>query len=172
MTISSEKVVALSYELSISATDVPQRVIESVDKANPFYFLVGHSGLPEAFEQQLAGKAAGDNFTFTIDMMDAYGPIEQDAIMDLPNAIFTDQNGKFDSENVSIGKYLYLEDDNGQQHRGKVIGLKSETVTMDFNHPLSGFDLHFSGTVESVREAEEAELAHGHAHGPDGHHHH
>jgi FKBP-type peptidyl-prolyl cis-trans isomerase SlyD len=171
MHIAPEKVVALSYELSISGSQVPKRVIETVEKANPFYFLVGHSGLPEAFEQQLLGKAAGEAFDFTIDMMDAYGVIEQEAIMDLPNAIFTDPSGKFDAENVSVGKYLYLEDENGQQHRGKVIGLGSDTVTMDFNHPLAGFDLHFTGTIELVRAAQPEELSHGHAHGPGAHHH-
>ncbi len=172
MIIAPEKVVALSYELSVSGSTAPKRTIETVDKDHPFYFLVGHSGLPEAFEQQLLGKSAGTSFDFTIDMMDAYGIIEQDAIMDIPSAIFTDASGKFDEENVTVGKYLYLEDENGQQHRGKVIGIATETVKMDFNHPLAGFDLHFTGQVELVRDAEASELSHGHAHGPDGHHHH
>jgi FKBP-type peptidyl-prolyl cis-trans isomerase SlyD len=42
---------------------------------------------------------------------------------------------------------------------------------MDFNHPLAGMDLQFSGAVLSVREATIDELAHGHVHGESGHHH-
>jgi FKBP-type peptidyl-prolyl cis-trans isomerase SlyD len=33
-----------------------------------------------------------------------------------------------------------------------------ETVKMDFNHPLAGEDLYFSGKVFHVREASEEEL--------------
>jgi FKBP-type peptidyl-prolyl cis-trans isomerase SlyD len=42
---------------------------------------------------------------------------------------------------------------------------------MDFNHPLAGTDLHFVGSILEVRDAEDEELAHGHAHGPNGHQH-
>jgi FKBP-type peptidyl-prolyl cis-trans isomerase SlyD len=46
-----------------------------------------------------------------------------------------------------------------------------ETVKLDFNHPMAGVDLFFTGHVDSVRDAEPEELAHGHVHGPGGHHH-
>jgi FKBP-type peptidyl-prolyl cis-trans isomerase SlyD len=42
---------------------------------------------------------------------------------------------------------------------------------MDFNHPLAGQDLHFSGSIVDIREATSDEIAHGHAHGPGGHEH-
>jgi FKBP-type peptidyl-prolyl cis-trans isomerase SlyD len=42
---------------------------------------------------------------------------------------------------------------------------------MDFNHPLAGKDLHFTGEILSIRNATEEEIAHGHVHGPGGHHH-
>ncbi|MCX7729511.1 MAG: hypothetical protein N2203_08580 [Bacteroidia bacterium] len=45
----------------------------------------------------------------------------------------------------------------------------SQQVIPDFNHPLAGYDLHFTGKIKSVREATPEELAHGHAHGLTGH---
>jgi FKBP-type peptidyl-prolyl cis-trans isomerase SlyD len=46
-----------------------------------------------------------------------------------------------------------------------------DSTKMDFNHPLAGMQLHFSGEVLEVREATEDELSHGHAH-HDGMEHH
>jgi FKBP-type peptidyl-prolyl cis-trans isomerase SlyD len=42
---------------------------------------------------------------------------------------------------------------------------------MDFNHPLAGKNLHFIGSVLSIRDASAEELDHGHVHGEGGHHH-
>jgi FKBP-type peptidyl-prolyl cis-trans isomerase SlyD len=42
---------------------------------------------------------------------------------------------------------------------------------MDFNHQLAGKELNFSGTIDSLREATEEEISHGHVHGPGGHNH-
>ena len=49
------------------------------------------------------------------------------------------------------------------------IGLSE--ITVDGNHPLAGVELNFAVEVLSIREATEEELAHGHVHGPGGHHH-
>jgi FKBP-type peptidyl-prolyl cis-trans isomerase SlyD len=54
---------------------------------------------------------------------------------------------------------------------GKVLSVGPNEVEMDFNHPLAGYELHFTGEVLDVREASKEELEHGHVHGPHGHHH-
>jgi FKBP-type peptidyl-prolyl cis-trans isomerase SlyD len=64
-----------------------------------------------------------------------------------------------------------MSDNDGNQLRGKIVEVDAENVKMDFNHPLAGTDLHFVGEVLEVREASEEEIAHGHAHGPNGHEH-
>jgi FKBP-type peptidyl-prolyl cis-trans isomerase SlyD len=46
-----------------------------------------------------------------------------------------------------------------------------EHVKMDFNHPLAGTDLHFTGEVLEVRHATDDEISHGHVHGENGHQH-
>jgi len=48
---------------------------------------------------------------------------------------------------------------NGQRLNGIVIDVNDEVVTMDFNHPLAGEDLYFSGIVIGVREASDEEVA-------------
>ena len=48
--------------------------------------------------------------------------------------------------------------------------IQSETVTLDFNHPLAGEELHFSVEIVDLRYASEDELAHGHVHTPGADH--
>jgi FKBP-type peptidyl-prolyl cis-trans isomerase SlyD len=52
-----------------------------------------------------------------------------------------------------------------------VVDVTEEMVKMDFNHPLAGRDLTFTGIVHSIREATAEELDHGHVHGEGGHQH-
>jgi FKBP-type peptidyl-prolyl cis-trans isomerase SlyD len=52
-----------------------------------------------------------------------------------------------------------------------VTEVADDLVTVDFNHKLAGETLEFSVEVVELRAASEEELAHGHAHGPGGHHH-
>ena len=53
-----------------------------------------------------------------------------------------------------------------------IVKVEGDMVTLDANHPLAGKTLHFDVQVRTIRKATEDEMAHGHAHGPDGHHHH
>ena len=49
------------------------------------------------------------------------------------------------------------------------VGLKFADV--DTNHPMAGKTLTFDIEIIEVRAAEAEEIAHGHVHGPGGHHH-
>ena len=57
-------------------------------------------------------------------------------------------------------------------HPVTVVKVGRHSVDVDTNHPLAGQSLTFDIEVTDVRAATEEELAHGHAHGPGGHHHH
>ena len=70
-----------------------------------------------------------------------------------------------------VGAVVPMSDNEGNHLRGNIIEVTPEYVKMDFNHPLAGTDLHFSGEILSVRDATQDEIAHGHAHGPGGHQH-
>jgi FKBP-type peptidyl-prolyl cis-trans isomerase SlyD len=50
-------------------------------------------------------------------------------------------------------------DSEGNHLNGIINEITDEHVRMDFNHPMAGIDLFFSGKILEVRDATEQELA-------------
>jgi FKBP-type peptidyl-prolyl cis-trans isomerase SlyD len=155
MKISKNTVASIYYTLKATDSD---KVIEQIPEDAPHEFLFGHELMLPDFEAELEGLEAGDHFTFAIACDDAYGPVDPHAIFDLPLDTF-EEDGKIDYEAVKPGNSFPMEDDMGNRHIGKIIRVMKESVTMDFNHPLAGKDIIFTGKVLSVRKAESNDLA-------------
>ena len=117
---------------------------------NPVTLSFGTNQLIPEFEKNLMGLSAGDSFDFIIRADDAYGPVDSYAIFDVPSDTF-EVDGKIDQKMIRIGNIIPLTDNEGQKHLGKIIKVLENTVTMDFNHPLAGKDLRFTGKVIDVK---------------------
>ena len=167
MTISDQKVVSLTYDLSVTDENQQKVLVESAEAEEPMVFLFGHSGLPEEFENQLQGKNAGDAFNFSLTPEQAYGDYDEQALVEIPKQVF-EIDGKLDEQMLEAGNFLPMADNEGNHLQAKVIEVRDEVVLMDFNHPLAGMVMHFDGQIQDVREATADELAHGHAHGAGG----
>jgi FKBP-type peptidyl-prolyl cis-trans isomerase SlyD len=167
MNIEKDSVVGISYTLKEVNTG---ELVETVADAHPFYFLFGSGNLLEDFEGHLHGKSAGEAFDFQLSPEQAYGPIDHEAVVDLPVSAFMIQ-GRFAEEYVKEGEIIQMQDPEGNALPGRVVKRGLETVTIDFNHPMAGKHLHFTGKVMEVRSATAEELDHGHVHGPGGHQH-
>lgn len=168
MKVENKKVVTLTYELR--EDNASGELIQKVEKDRPFVYLFGIGGLLPKFEQSLEGLQAGDAFSFEMTADESYGEHTEEAIIDLDKKIF-EIDGVLNEEILSIGEPITMQDDNGNPIEGVVLEVTEDTVKMDFNHPLAGLDLHFSGEILDVRDATDEELAHGHVHGAHGHHH-
>jgi len=168
MIIENNKVVTLTYELRLKSAS--GEVAEKVDTNNPFVFLFGHGNIIPGFESNLSGKKVGDSFSFSLSPDEAYGMVSQEAIVDLQINIFQ-VDGQTDHDMLKIGNSIPMMDQEGNRLNGKVLKVEAENVTMDFNHPLAGETLHFTGEVTDIREATETELQHGHVHSHGTHNH-
>jgi FKBP-type peptidyl-prolyl cis-trans isomerase SlyD len=168
MKIGNNKVVSLTYELR--EDNAQGELIQKVDKDRPFVYLFGVGGLLPKFEQNLDGLEVGDSFSFDMTATESYGEHTEEAIIELDKSIF-EIDGVIDEELLTIGNQITMQDNHGNPLDGIVLEISDDKVKMDFNHPLAGMNLHFSGEILEVREASSEELAHGHAHGPHGHHH-
>ncbi len=163
MTITPNSVVTLTYKLH-TVENGEKTFVEEAGKDNPLDFLYGVGMMLPKFEENIAGLQAGDSTDFELSAEDAYGEVNEQAIAALPVSMFEE------SGIPAIGQILPLQDNQGNQFRGKVTEVSPEEVVVDLNHPMAGQHLHFAIEVLSVREATTEELAHGHSHGPDGTH--
>jgi FKBP-type peptidyl-prolyl cis-trans isomerase SlyD len=168
MKVGNQKVVSLTYELR--ENDAQGALIQKVEKDRPFVYLFGVGGLLPKFEESLDGLSIGDSFSFELSADDGYGQPTKEAIIDLDKKIF-EVEGKVDEELVKIGNQITMQDQDGNPLDGIVLEVSDDTVKMDFNHPLAGMNLHFSGDIIDIRDASAEEISHGHVHGPHGHHH-
>jgi len=168
--IAQNSVVTLTYDLSVTDENQQKVLVEQAQADEPMVFLFGHSGLPEEFENQLGGKNAGDDFSFSLTPEQAYGDYDEQAVVEIPKQVF-EIEGQLDDQMLQVGNYLPMADNEGNHMQAKVVEIGDEQVTMDFNHPLAGMVMHFDGKVQDVRPATAEELAHGHAHGEGGHQH-
>lgn len=155
MNISENKMVTLSYILR--SDNAQGEIIEQTSDDNPLQFIYGVGMMLPKFESNLVGLKEGDDFEMSLDAIDAYGEIDNDAVVDLPKNIFI-VDGHFDEARFSIGSQIPMQTNTGQRMTGTVIDVQDEHLKMDFNHPLAGVNLHFKGNIVEVREATEEEL--------------
>jgi len=148
--------VTLTYDLRVD--DENGEVVEQATETKPLEFLYGAGAMLPKFESQLAGLREGEPFTIKLSSNDAYGDVNEDAVVELPKHVFL-VNGKFDDELITIGNTVPMMSSNGQRLNGLVMEVNEEIVKMDFNHPLAGEDLFFAGKVVAVREASDDEVA-------------
>ncbi len=168
MQIQKHTVVSLLYTLR--ENNASGEVIEVVQKEQPFTFLYGVGQLLPLFEDNIKGLEVGNNFAFSIEAAQAYGEMNPNAIVQLPIETFI-VNGELATDLLQVGSTIPMRNEEGHLMQGQVLEVTEQFVKMDFNHPMAGKNLHFTGEVVALREAEETEIAHGHVHGPGGHHH-
>jgi len=155
MNVSINKMVTLSYVLRADGNEGD--VIEQTTKETPLKFVFGLGQMLPTFESNLSGLKQGDDFEMTLSASEAYGEVDEEAIVDLPKEIFF-IDGTFDEERFQPGSQVPMQTSTGQRMNGTILELNDETLKMDFNHPLAGIDLHFKGNIIEVRDATEDEL--------------
>ncbi len=165
MKIQPNHVVSLTYDLYVDQ-DGAETLVESATQEQPLTFLYGAGQMLPRFEENLNDLSTGDNYDFKLSADDGYGQYDDEAVASLPMEMFQDQ------DMPEIGSILPLQDNHGNRFQGQVVSVAEDGVVVDLNHPMAGQELHFKGNILNVRPATPEELSHGHAHGPDGQHHH
>ena len=142
-------------------------VFDSSEGREPLTFLVGHKQMIPGFEEEIMGAKVGETREFTLSAERAYGERDNTAVLEIPRAQFAQLE---EEASLEVGMQLVAQMPHGPSPF-TITALTEEAVTADFNHTLAGQALTFSVEIVELREASDDEISHGHAHGPDGHHH-
>ena len=161
MQIKKNRVVSLDYRLTKGTEE--GNLIEETFGSDPLQFIFGVGMMIPAFEENIEESVAGDELGFAIPAGDAYGEIEEQAIIDVDIQGFA-VDGKLDRDAIVVGQQITMQDQDERKHYGVIKKVGIDRVTVDFNHPMAGQDLFFKVKINEVREATESELDHGHVH--------
>jgi FKBP-type peptidyl-prolyl cis-trans isomerase SlyD len=161
MQICKDTVVTLAYRLSTLDGDL----LEEATAGDPAAYLHGgYGGIFAKAEAALEGKQAGDEVDLVLAPAEAFGEYRDDLVR-------VESADRFPKD-VEVGMAFEGVSDSGRHHAVyTVTAVRDGRVVLDGNHPLSGQTLRVSCRVQEVRTATSEELAHGHVHGPGGHHH-
>jgi FKBP-type peptidyl-prolyl cis-trans isomerase SlyD len=162
MNIQKNHVVSLNYRLH--EDDATGEFLEETYGTEPLSFIFGVGMMLPAFEENIENKVLGDSFDFTLQPEDAYGDYQEEAVVELPIDTFKGVDGQIDRAALLTGTPVNMQDQEGRAYRGVILETKMESIIVDFNHPMSGRVLHFSGEITEVRQATPSELDHGHVH--------
>ena len=155
MKVEKNRVVALSYTLVVDGAVADQATAE-----HPLEYIHGTGMLLPRFEEEVAGKEPGEDYIFTLSPEEGYGVHNPAHVFDIPITAFA-IDGQIRHDLLVVGRTIPMLNQAGQVVQGTVAAVKEDSVSMDFNHPMAGKTLNFSGKVVSVREATQKELTEG-----------
>lgn len=110
---------------------------DSSEGRAPLEFTVGAGQMIKGFDNAIPGMEVGNKKTINIAPEEAYGPVNQEAIIDFPKKNIPD------SIELQEGMKLQLQGANGQPIPVTVKEIKEDSVVLDANHQLAGKELVF-----------------------------
>lgn len=157
----SRNVVSFHYVL----TDDKGTVLDQSTGQSPLAFLEGADQIIPGLEKVIKEMQVGEQKKVHVPYQDGYGAYDQ-------NLIFKVEKDKFPAAEIQLGDMFTMGPDEESSRIVTVVEINGNEVVLDGNHPMAGKDLYFDINIVEKREATADEVLHGHAHGPDGHHHH
>jgi FKBP-type peptidyl-prolyl cis-trans isomerase SlyD len=160
MEIAKNTVVTLNY----TVRDPDGNMVD--DGQQPLIYLHGgYDGIFAQIETALHGKSKGEQLQLKLQPEEAFGDYDESMVLVEDRALFP--------ENIEVGmSFERVTEDGEDEVLYRITDIAEGKVVVDGNHPLAGVALVFDLTISDVRPASAEEIAHGHVHGPGGHHHH
>ncbi|HQF41358.1 MAG TPA: peptidylprolyl isomerase [Ignavibacteriaceae bacterium] len=162
MPIEANKVVTLNFTL----TDDAGNVLDSTDQGGSFSYISGRGMVLPKLEEAVSVMMIGTKKQLKLEAADAYGNYNDQIVQVVGKENFPEDFV------LEVGMEYMASNPEGVQMPFTITEVNGDEITIDFNHPFAGMNLNFDLELLDVRDATAEELAHGHVHGPGGHHHH
>lgn len=108
---------------------------------------LGKGHVIPGFEKNIIGMKAGEEKTFSLPPLEAYGERHPDNIKKYPRELFEKQGIE-----LEIGSTLIINTSEGKLF-GYVQELSEESVVLDMNHELAGKTLTFSVKIKEINNS-------------------
>ena len=161
LTVSKNIVASVHYTGTLPENG---EVFDSSEGREPLTFLVGHNQMIPGFEEEILGAKTGEKREFTLTAKRAYGDRDEAGVLQIPREQFAQLEAE---ATLQVGLQLVAQMPHGPSPF-TITELSDELITADFNHTLAGKSLTFAVEIVELRQANDDEVSHGHAHGPDG----
>ena len=117
---------------------------DSSEGREPLEFEVGGGMVIPGFDDGVTGMAIGEKKTIQIPADQAYGPKQEEMIMEFPR-------DRFPEDMVpEVGMQLNMSNGSGQNFPVTIVEVREAVVVLDANHPLAGEDLIFDLELVSI----------------------
>lgn len=120
---------------------------DSSEGREPLEFTIGSGQVIKGFDEGVKGLAIGEKRTINIPVEEAYGPKQDDLLIEFPKDQFPE------GMEPAVGMALNMRNEQGQAFPVTIAEIKESSVVLDGNHPLAGKELVFDlELVEIVGE--------------------
>lgn len=140
MVVSSGAQVSLEYTLKLA----DKTVLESNVGKEPMTYTQGAHEIVPGLEKAMEGLAVGDKKHVEVKPVDGYGDVDPKAFQEVKKSQIPESAWK-------VGAQLEAKNPGGESMFPRVTEVKSETIVLDFNHPLAGKTLFFDIKVLDIR---------------------
>ncbi|MFC2137247.1 peptidylprolyl isomerase, partial [Bacteroidota bacterium] len=96
-------------------------------------------------------------FSFCLSPEDAFGYSNQQAIVEVSKQTFI-IDGEMRYDLMQKGKSISMLEKSGKKVTGIIMNVSDTHVRIDFNHPLAGKNLYFSGQILKVKKPSQEEI--------------
>jgi FKBP-type peptidyl-prolyl cis-trans isomerase 2 len=117
---------------------------DSSEGREPLEFKVGSGQVIKGFDSGVTGMQVGEKKTIEIPVTEAYGPKDENMVVQFPKANFPEDL------NPEVGMQLNMTNGSGQVIPVVITEVAEDNVVLDANHPLAGEDLIFDIEVVEI----------------------
>jgi FKBP-type peptidyl-prolyl cis-trans isomerase 2 len=137
--VTNGKKIKMEYTLFVDG-----QMVQTSKGQPPLEFVQGSGDIIPGLAKQLEGMKFNEEKKVSIAPDEAYGQVNPEAVQDFPKTSFPED---FRPE---VGQVIEMQAPDGQAVLGVIMEIKTDALTVNFNHPLAGKTLDFEVKVVGI----------------------